>query len=232
MIRNYIIFIFLLFPTLLFAQKAKIAFDSKEHNFGRIQEKGGKVSFEFTFKNEGDSPLIIRHVEASCGCTVPKWDKRPIPPGGTGSITVTFNPRSRPGNLLKKIVVYTNATPPNHLLKITGKVVEEPIDIQKEYPFAIGSLRFTTDTIRLDAHHPKQIIGMFQNEKKKISLDRIQKPTYLELDYSPLIIQKQQKGDIIITLKNNMMRNFSPSDTLIITTSEGVQGKFIIKIEK
>ena len=198
MIRNYIIFIFLLFPTLLFAQKAKIAFDSKEHNFGRIQEKGGKVSFEFTFKNEGDSPLIIRHVEASCGCTVPKWDKRP----------------------------------PNHLLKITGKVVEEPIDIQKEYPFAIGSLRFTTDTIRLDAHHPKQIIGMFQNEKKRISLDRIRKPTYLELDYSPLIIQKQQKGDIIITLKNNMMGNVSPSDTLIITTSEGVQGKFIIKIEK
>lgn len=42
MIRNYIIFIFLLFPTLLFAQKAKIAFDSKEHNFGRIQEKGGE----------------------------------------------------------------------------------------------------------------------------------------------------------------------------------------------
>ena len=52
MIRNYIIFIFLLFPTLLFAQKAKIAFDSKEHNFGRIQEKGGKYPLNLPLKTK------------------------------------------------------------------------------------------------------------------------------------------------------------------------------------
>lgn len=227
MFRNYIIVILLFIPSLLLGQKVKIAFDTREHRFGQIQEKGGKVSFDFTFTNKGDAPLIIRYVETSCGCTASKWDKRPIPPGGSGTISVSFNPRFRPGHFSKKIVVYTNATPPNHVLKITGEVVEEPSEITREYPFTIGTLRFTTDTILLDPQHiPEQIIGMIQMGKKKITLTPVYKPEFVEISYAPLILQKQQKGDLIIKLRK--LKEENKVDSLIVKTSDGEQGKFII----
>ena len=40
----------------------------------------------FTFTNVGNAPLVINEVIASCGCTIPKYDRRPIAPGQKGSI--------------------------------------------------------------------------------------------------------------------------------------------------
>ena len=66
---------------------AKIEFPQKSFNFGDLQE-GEIVTHTFRFKNTGTKSLVILNVEASCGCTTPKYDKKPIPPGGEGKIEV------------------------------------------------------------------------------------------------------------------------------------------------
>ena len=66
---------------------ANIEFPQKSFNFGDLQE-GEIVSHTFHFKNTGTKSLVIHNVEASCGCTTPKYDKKPIPPGGEGKIEV------------------------------------------------------------------------------------------------------------------------------------------------
>ncbi len=103
--------------------KAIIAADETSYDFGQIEEDNGKVSVKFTIKNEGDSPLIITRVIASCGCTTPEWTKEPIAPGKTGDIKITYNPKGPPGPFSKTISVYSNGKTGSFVLTIRGEVI-------------------------------------------------------------------------------------------------------------
>ena len=94
----------------LFCQSSKILFENYEHNFGDINEKDGKVSHKFSFKNDGDQPLIILSVKPSCGF-----------------IIAEYNPKGRPGVFRKSLNVVTNQSiidkPNNTYIYIKGKVL-------------------------------------------------------------------------------------------------------------
>jgi hypothetical protein len=103
------------------ADGPKISFTEQEHNYGTIK-KGGDGNCEFVFTNEGNEPLILSNVKASCGCTVPTWTKEPIMPGKEGSIKVRYN-TNNVGAFTKTITVTCNAVnAPRTTLKIKGKV--------------------------------------------------------------------------------------------------------------
>lgn len=106
------------------AYGAKILFEKLEHNYGTIQ-KGSEGNCEFTFVNNGNEPLILSNVRASCGCTTPNWTKEPIMPGKTGTIKVHYNTNNI-GGFSKTITVTSNAVDlPRVVLKIKGNVVTE-----------------------------------------------------------------------------------------------------------
>ena len=103
------------------ANGARISFSEMEHQYGTIV-KGGDGNCEFTFTNDGNEPLILSNVKASCGCTVPTWTKEPIMPGNTGTIKVRYN-TNNVGSFTKTITVTCNAVnAPRTTLKIKGKV--------------------------------------------------------------------------------------------------------------
>jgi hypothetical protein len=99
---------------------AEIAFTENEHNFGEI-EQGGNGTYEFEFKNTGTDPLIINSVQATCGCTTPKWTNEPVNENSTGKISVKYNTQII-GKFTKTIRVYSNAKTPTVVLKIKGVV--------------------------------------------------------------------------------------------------------------
>ena len=101
----------------------KIIFSEYEHNFGKVSE-GEKVAYVFKFENQGTSDLVIASATASCGCTVPEFDKKPIAPGKTGNLKVVFDTVGRFGMQSKTITVKSNAKNPVVLLKITAEVVQ------------------------------------------------------------------------------------------------------------
>ncbi len=110
------------------AQNEKAAVLSVEQNvydFGTINESDGPVSHSFSVKNEGNMPLVITRVIASCGCTSPEWPKEPIAPGDSTTLKVTFDPDGRPGMFAKTISIYSNGKRGSYILTIRGKVVEE-----------------------------------------------------------------------------------------------------------
>jgi hypothetical protein len=86
---------------------AAAKFDKLEHNFGNIKE-GPAANTEFKIKNIGKEPLLIKHVQASCGCTVPNWSKEPILPGKSGTISAIYNTQGRPGAIHKTLEVQTD----------------------------------------------------------------------------------------------------------------------------
>tara|TARA_B100001123_G_C14825403_1_gene833963 strand:+ start:331 stop:702 length:372 start_codon:yes stop_codon:yes gene_type:complete len=122
--KNYSLASLLLFFVLTsFSQKSNISFDEREHNFGDIEEKGGKVSHKFTFTNNGKNPLRILSVKPSCGCTTPDWTKDEIKPGNQGYIIAEYNPKGRPGVFRKSLSIVTNDNQ-RALIFIKGKVIK------------------------------------------------------------------------------------------------------------
>ena len=101
---------------------AKIEFKEKQHDFGDVVQ-GEAVTYKFTFTNSGTEPLMILNVQTTCGCTAPEWPKKPIPPGESGEIVVTFNSTKKMGRINKIITVYTNGQKPEEKLKIVANVL-------------------------------------------------------------------------------------------------------------
>lgn len=98
-------------------------FKAKEHDFGYIKEVNGAVSHTFELKNTGDHPLVIMQVTTECGCTRPDFPTKPIKPGKTAKIKVTFNPAGRRGAFMKSIKVKTSGNEGRTTLSIRGTII-------------------------------------------------------------------------------------------------------------
>lgn len=99
-----------------------IAFEKDVHDFGKLIA-GEKAVYTFKFKNSGKSDLVISQVKSSCGCTVPKYPREPIEPGGEGEIRVTFDSSGRKGMQNKAITIITNCQPNSTMVRIKAQVI-------------------------------------------------------------------------------------------------------------
>lgn len=112
--------------------------DSKVHDFGVIKEKDGKVSHQFVLRNTGKSPVVISDVTAWCGCTTVGYTKRPVRPGESAKVTVTYNPLSRPGKFSKEVVVITGGGTTYTRLWVKGNVMAYQHPVREDYPYEYG----------------------------------------------------------------------------------------------
>ncbi len=101
---------------------AEIIFREYEHDFGKISE-GEKVAHMFAFENKGPGDLVISSTSTSCGCTVTKYNRNPIPAGTGGSLEVVFDSGGRSGIQTKTISVHSNSKTQVVVLKITAEVL-------------------------------------------------------------------------------------------------------------
>ena len=101
-----------------------IEFIRNVHDFGKITE-GEIVGITFIFRNTGKSNLVIHEASASCGCTVPRWDKEPVSPGDEGTLEVVFDSSGRTGSQNKSITVRSNAKNAIIILNIKAEVVSK-----------------------------------------------------------------------------------------------------------
>ena len=94
-----------------------------EFDFGKIPQ-GKPVYHSFTVVNNGQTPLKLDNVQASCGCTTPEWSQEPIPAGGSTVIKVGYNAAAEGGFDKTISVIYnTNQT---KVIRIKGTVWKAP----------------------------------------------------------------------------------------------------------
>ena len=103
---------------------AILTFSNPEHNFGKVKA-GEKIGCIFSYTNTGDADLVIATATASCGCTVAKYDKKPVPPGGSGTIEAVFDTSGREGMQAKTVVVQSNAENNIVILRIIADVTKD-----------------------------------------------------------------------------------------------------------
>ncbi len=167
--KTLLMSIMLLVGIVAWAQQPVITFKEKEHNFGKIEEAGGRVSTVFEFKNEGMEPLVISNVRASCGCTTPTWTRTPIEPGQTGTITVTYNPNGRPGRFQKSITITSNASTPTVKLYIKGEVIPKGAKPVDKYPVKMGPLGLAKKEVNFGIIQDSQTSALQSIEYANIS---------------------------------------------------------------
>lgn len=125
--KKILLFTGLLFlVTNLFSQEklAVIKFTETIIDYGII-ENGEDGNRTFVFKNTGNSPLVFTRIFSSCGCTIPKKPEKPVMPGESGEIQVSYDTK-RTGIFQKAITVRSNAKTANVILRIKGEVLPEP----------------------------------------------------------------------------------------------------------
>ena len=133
----YLLGIMLLMAGAAKAQDAKtqsgpeIEFEKTVHDYGDVPYNGnGECEFRFT--NTGDAPLVIQKPKSSCGCTVPSWPDKPILPGESNVIKVTYR-TSRCGSFNKTVTVTSNAiNNPTVVLRIKGRVLDQTTEVLPE----------------------------------------------------------------------------------------------------
>ena len=99
---------------------AVVSWEETTHEFGDVA-LNQPATHEFQFKNTSSVPLIISNVKASCGCTATNYPKSPVAPGGSASITATYNAK-KAGTFTKTLTVYTNTEKSVQVLTIKGVV--------------------------------------------------------------------------------------------------------------
>ncbi|MFQ5568166.1 MAG: DUF1573 domain-containing protein [Rhodothermales bacterium] len=135
---------FALLPALPAGAQGKLVIENTAHDFGTIEE-GHEARHDFIFRNDGDAPLRLTSVQPNCGCTTPSWTRDPVPPGETGSITVVFDSRNRPGTFVKSVRVTTDGEPAQVKLFIEGFVER----VRLPGGIAQGNLRFDPEAADL-----------------------------------------------------------------------------------
>jgi hypothetical protein len=114
-------------PPTVDVNAGKFKFDEEIHFFKDVPE-GPIAEFDFEFKNNGKSPIVITDAHGSCGCTVPTWPHEPILPKQKGKIHVAYTTNGRPGMIDKAITINSNAQQQPMMLYIKGNVIPKPAE--------------------------------------------------------------------------------------------------------
>ena len=109
------------------ARKARFTehMEVASHDFGDVPRKGGDLVREFTFTNDGTVPLVVTRVITSCSCLKASYSKRPVAPGESGTISITYEPhKSEPGVFNKVIQIYSNSVDGRDVITVQGNSID------------------------------------------------------------------------------------------------------------
>lgn len=111
------------------------------YEFG-VMLMGESQEHEFVIRNEGEAPLKLGTPRTTCQCTVSEAAKKPIPPGGEGTIKLTWTPAAETEMFDKGAMIRTNDPKmPEIRLAVVGKV--EPLLITS--PDGVWTIGDVTD---------------------------------------------------------------------------------------
>ncbi len=205
--------------------KAQIKFEKKTHDFGSFLEADGVQASSFKFKNEGDVPLLLTNVRASCGCTTPKWTREPVAPGAEGEIQVSYNPKNRPGSFNKSVTVTSNATVKTTVLRITGKVAPREKTLAEKYPRKIGPLRVKSNYISFAKIKQGEVVTkeleLVNDTDKPVEVGFRTVPKHLKAVVKPSIVPAGERAKLTVTYDTKAANTFGFASHRIYLSIDG-----------
>ncbi|RLD52047.1 MAG: DUF1573 domain-containing protein [Bacteroidetes bacterium] len=108
--------------TLSSGKDANVQWEKTIIDIGTIKQYNPTQAI-FQFKNIGGKPIIITNAKGSCGCTDIDYPKKPILPGETTEIVVTYDAEIT-GVFNKTVTLTMNIEKSSQILHLKGIVVK------------------------------------------------------------------------------------------------------------
>lgn len=176
----------------------KILWEKTKHDYGTFKEEAGPQTTVFNFTNIGNQPLILKTVKASCGCTSTLYSQEAIQPGTKGFVNVTYNPKNRPNEFSKTIVVTANTEKPSTILTVEGKVTPREKTVVDLYPREFDNLRLKSTAINLSKTLNTEIkidsIEVINTGQEDITLDFETVPSTIKVTALPKTLKAGKEG--------------------------------------
>lgn len=106
-----------------------LKFSETRHHFGEIM-RGQKLAYRFSFVNASKEPVIIRGVQAPCGCTTAGFDANRIyEPGAQGEVSVDFDTTQFEGQIEKTLTVMTSQVSGGSIALSVAAFIKSEIEV-------------------------------------------------------------------------------------------------------
>jgi mono/diheme cytochrome c family protein len=102
-----LILAWILAPLTLAKNSPSLSLQPDHYDFGEVDE-GVEIEHTFQVKNVGTKALIIRSVDSTCGCTVPKISKKSLQPGESTSLRVIVDTAMKQNKITKTVTISSN----------------------------------------------------------------------------------------------------------------------------
>ena len=217
------------------SEKQAIEFSKKVHNFGKISVNDGIKHCTFEFRNTSDKPVVINNIITSCGCTEPKWPKKPIMPGEGGKVEVTYLNDQGPYPFDKSLTVYTSASTKPIILRISGLAYENERSIKEMFPVSIGPLGVKKDMVRAGQIAQGNMKGgnfqVANTSNKSVTVKFADVTPGLEISIEPQTIPAGGMADVSYTINTEAKKNWGATTYTANVVCNGVKAAQPIKVE-
>jgi hypothetical protein len=213
-------------------QLKQLHFREETHDFGVISENKGPVTHEFVFTNNSSRPVTILTVQPSCGCTTPGWSKDPVPPGQTGYISASFDPKGRPGSFTKTLQVTSDLEGGQVTLQIKGQVSGDETDKVDATGFTVanGNLKlksrsFNVGKVYMKDEYAVKEFPVFNAGSKPLVFDtKATTPKHIRIDVQPSTLQPGAKGLVKISYNGKLKNQYGfQSDNIELSTNDELE---------
>ncbi len=216
-------------------QEQAIEFTKKVHNFGKISVNEGAKHCTFEFRNTSQKPVVINNILSSCGCTTPIWPKKPIMPGESGKVEVTYLNDQGPYPFDKTLTVYTSASTKPIILRITGLAYEKERSMKEMFPTAIGPLGVKNNVIRggqiAQGKSKSGNLRIANISNKSVEVKFAQVSPGLEISIEPKIIPGNGIADITYTVNTAAVKEWGNTTFSAYIVCNGTRAATPLSIE-
>lgn len=204
--KPFLLLIVALFATTtLFAQKGFIRFKNPEIELKDLKADDIPTEVKFTFTNTGKAPVIIKRVSGMSIRMQTQWSKKPIAPGESSDIRISFLSMSMPKNFNYTAIVHSNAANPEETLRLKANIVDNPLKPELLYRYDLSGLKFKTGYIDFQNVYTQETVKdtlyYFNTLDSIVTLSTLYAPPYIDLEFIPEKIQPKKRGMIILTYK-------------------------------
>lgn len=179
------------------------------------------VTAVFKFTNKDKNPLVIKSVDAGCGCLTPKWTQGTIEKGETGEVIVTYDAKLL-GRFDRIIEVFTNAgdKPVNLRMKGLVSVGEtKSTSFEEDYPYSIDNLFLSTSNVEFEEVTNRDsttaTLSIYNGTNETYTPTLMHLPSYITAKAEPEVLPRGRKGIITLTLHGDKLNDLGLNQTNI-----------------
>lgn len=108
------------------ANTTTASFSESTKDFGAVSRAAAPMTHSFTVTNSGAQPLTYTNVRGDAGATVTSYPTTPIPPGGSGQVSIQFDPSTAKGSGIQSWNIHLDGnTNPGHQHLVVQATIQD-----------------------------------------------------------------------------------------------------------